>query len=94
MQEGPFLQVCGIMNMPTARRDKMIQINKGRQQEAREYTVQIAHDRLSREDDDQHPRETAYCCVRRVVKRRARRLILAVLEPDVTENRASADRAR
>lgn len=82
------------MNVPTARRDKVIQIDEGRQQEAEEYTAQIADEWLSRQDDDQCPRETANRRVRHVVKHRAFRLVLAVLEPEIAENRASADRAR
>lgn len=82
------------MDVPTARRDKVIQINEGRQQEAGEYATQIARDRLPREDHDQRPRETAHRSVRRIVKRRARRLVLAVPEPKVAEDRTGADRAR
>lgn len=82
------------MDVPAARRDEVIQIDEGRQQEAGEYAVQIARDRLVREDDDQRPREAAHRRVRRVVKRRARRLVLAVLQPEVAENRTGADRAR
>lgn len=82
------------MNMPAARRHKVIQIDEGRQQEAGEYAVQIARDRLAREDDDQRPREAAHRRVRRIVKRRAHRLVLAILQPEVAENRTSADRAR
>lgn len=82
------------MDVPTARRDKVIQINKGRQQETGEYATQIARDRLPREDDDQHPREAAHGRVRRIVKCRARRLVLAVFQPEVTEHRTGANCAR
>lgn len=82
------------MNVPAARRNKVVQVNEGRQQEAGEYAIQIARDWLSREDDDQRPREAAHRRVRRIVKRRARRLVLAVLQLEVAQNRTSADSAR
>lgn len=82
------------MDVPTVRRDKVIQINEGRQQEAGEHAIQIARDWLPRENDDQRPREAAHRRVRRIVKRCARRLALAVLQSEVAENRTSADRAR
>lgn len=82
------------MNVPTACRDEMIQVDEGRQQEAGEYAVQVANEWLSRQNDDQRPRETAHHRVRHVVKHRALRLPLAVLEPEIAENRASADCAR
>lgn len=40
------------MDVPTTRRDKVIQINEGRQQEAGEYAIQIARDRSPRQDDN------------------------------------------
>lgn len=82
------------MDVPAARRDEVVQIDEGRQKEARQYAVQIARDRLAREDDDQRPREAAHRRVRRVVQHRALRLTPAVLQPVVAENRTSADRAR
>lgn len=82
------------MNVPTVGRDKMIQVDEGRQQEAGEYAVQVANERLSRQDDDQRPREAAHRRVRHVVKHRALRLALAVLESEIAENRAGADCAR
>lgn len=44
------------MDVPTARRDKMIHVNEGRQQKAGEYAVQIAYKWLLRQNDNQHPR--------------------------------------
>lgn len=82
------------MNMPTACRDEMIQVDEGRQQKAGEYAVQVANEWLSRQDDDQRPRETAHYRVRHVVKHRALRLPLAILESEIAENRTSADCAR
>lgn len=87
----------GVMNVPTARRDKMIQVDEGRQQEAGEYTAEIADERPARQNDDQRPRETAHRRVRHVVKQRALRLVpplAVVLESEIAEDRAGADRAR
>lgn len=82
------------MNVPTTGRDKVIQVDEGRQQEAGEYAVQVANERLSRQDDDQRPREAAHRRVRHVVKHRALGLALAVLESEIAEDRAGADCAR
>lgn len=56
------------MNMPTACRDKVIHVDKRRQQKAREYAGQITRDWFPRQDNNQHPREAAHCRVRHVVK--------------------------
>lgn len=82
------------MDVPTARRDKVIEIDEGRQHETGEYTVEIAFSGSSRQDDDQRPRETAHSRVRHIVKRRALRLTIAILQAEVAENRTSANRAR
>lgn len=82
------------MDMPTTGSDEMIEIDEGRRQEARDDTAELACNGFSRQDDDQRPRETAHGRVRRIVKRRALRLALAVLQAKVAEQRASANCTR
>lgn len=71
----------------------MIQVDGGRQQEAGEYVVEIACERLPRQDENERPREAAHRRVRRIVERRAYRRAATVPEPEIAENRTSTDRA-